>query len=611
VLTIRIVTIVLALLLVAAPAPGVGGRQQAERDGRTIRGIHTLAASRRDMDAQLAWASALIGPGGYVTQPFLGIDAATSGPSPDATYFVEQAYARRLDPILVLQGRFVNKDGCNATGYVGWLAPTPDGPEGGYQGEARGYAAFVTGLPRSEGRTLYVQVGNEPNLHEMWGGEASPAEYARFFVDVSAAIREIGDPRIRVLNAALAPEGSVDNLQFIAEAIQADPRFAASFDDWASHPYPRNRPPGSNLHDGTAEPGSRYAIDAYRLELQVLAAHGVDTTGLGVVLTETGYELGDRHHGEYPAVDEELRAAYIREALEQHWPRWPEVKAVTPFALAGWYGSWRSFDWVHPSSATTAHGYPTQPRLQYAQLVPGTGVVVGTALDDRGTPLKDVSIVSEPPGYGATTLPDGTFILLARPGRYVLSAEKEGYGPLNLGGVAVVEGQRTTVGLVLASRLAPTLANSSFEAGDLAGWTTWGDVDGVQSGPWFFDLAARDGDRLLGTAVNCGAKDGGVQQTVSATPGSSVTASAWTLTHRDGTAAIGNRIGVDPWGGGDPKAGHVVWSPRIETGGAWERVGVTAWAQADRVTIFLEHDQDAANPWNVSAFDGVELIQGP
>ena len=37
---------------------------------------------------------------------------------------------------------------------------------------------------------------------------------------------------------------------------------------------------------------------------------------------------------------------------------------------------------------------------------------------------------------------------------------------------------------------------------------------------------------------------------------------------------------------------------------------MTAWAQVDRVTVFLEHDQDAANPWNVSAFDGVELVQG-
>lgn len=609
--TKRILTVLLALLLVTVPAPRVGGAQQAERNVRQIKGIHTLAASRRDMDAQLTWARALVGAGGYVTQPFLGIDAATAGPSPDATYFVEQAYARELDPILVLQGRFVNRDGCNSSGYVGWLAPTPDDPGGGYAGEARGYAAFVAGLPRADGRTLYVQVGNEPNLHEMWGGASSPAEYARFFADVAAAIREIGDPRIRVLNAALAPEGNIDNLRFIAEAIQADPRFAGSFDDWASHPYPRNRPPASNLHDGTAGPDSRYAIDAYLLELGVLAANGVDTTAIEVVLTETGYELGDAHHAEYPAITEELRAAYIREALEQHWPRWPEVKAVTPFELSGWYGSWRSFDWVWPSSTTTAHGFPTQPRLQYARLVPGVGTVVGTALDDRGTSLKDVSIVTEPAGYGATTLADGTFILLARPGRYVLTAEKDGYSPATLGGVAVTEGQGTTVGLVLASRLAPGLANLGFESGDLTGWTTWGDVDGVQSGPWFFDLAAHDGDSFLGTAVNCGAKDGGVQQSVSAEPGSAVTVSAWTLTYRDGTAAIGNRIGVDPWGGTDPRAGHVVWSPRIETDGVWQRVSVTAWAQTDRVTVLLEHDQDVLNPWNVSAFDGVELTTGP
>jgi hypothetical protein len=201
--------------------------------------------------------------------------------------------------------------------------------------------------------------------------------------------------------------------------------------------------------------------------------------------------------------------------------------------------------------------------------------------------------------------------MLARPGRYALTAEKNGYGPVTLGGVAVSEGQSTTLGLVLAARLAPTLDNLSFERDDLAGWTTWGDVDGVQTGPWFFDLTAPDGESFLGTAVNCGAKDGGVQQAVSAQPGSSVTVAAWTLTHRDGVAAIGNRIGIDPWGGTDPRAEQVVWSPLVETGGVWQRVAVTAWAQTDRVTIFLEYEQDAANPWNVSAFDGVELVVGP
>ena len=586
-------------------------RSEAAQTPRNVRGIHTLAASRAAIDDQLSWAQHLVRPNGHVTQPFLGIGIETAGPQPDAVYYLEQAYERQLDPILVLQGRFVNRDGCNSTGYVGWLAPVPDGPAGTYQQEAEAYRRFVEGLPRTDGRTLSVQIGNEPNLHEMWGGGADPAAYARFFADVAAAIHAIGDPRIRVLNAALAPEGDVDNLQFIADAIRAEPRFAASFDDWASHPYPHNRPPASNLHDGTAAPGSRYTIDAYLLELSALAAGRVDTSGLQVVLTETGYELGDAYYAEHPAISEELRAAYVAEALDRSWPAWPEVSAVTPFELAGWYGSWRSFDWVWPSSKTTRHGLPTQARLQYARMVPGMGTVTGVARDERGTPLKDVSIVSEPDGFEATTLPDGTFIMLARPGRYALRAERDGHAAVTVSDVPVVVGASTSLDLVLPAHLTPVLRNASFEPDDLLAWTTWGNVDGVQAGPWFGGVTAPDGQHFLGTAVNCGAKDGGVQQTVGAQPDALVTASSWLLTSRDGPAQIGSRIGIDPTGGSDPRAERVVWSPLVETGGAWQRVEVSARAESNRVTVFLEHDQDAANPWNVSAFDGVALTQAP
>ncbi len=597
-----------ALLLTPASGPPPALAQLAARN---IRGIHTLAASRQAIDDQLTWARTLVGGGGYVTQPFLGINADTPGPSADAVYFVEQAYARQLDPILVLQGQYVNRDGCNTTGYVGWLRPTPDDDGASYRREAEGYARFVAGLPRVDGRTLYVQIANEPNLHEMWGGAASPAQYARFFVGTSAAVRALGDGRIRVLNAALAPEGNVDNLDFIAGAVAADPRFAASFDDWASHPYPRNRPPASNLHDATAEPGSRYAIDAYRLELTALRERGVDTGALSVVLTETGYELGDGYHGEYPAISEELRANYIREALTEHWPRWPEVKAVTPFQLSGWYGSWRTFDWVHPSSETTVHGYPTQPRLQYAGLLPGVGVVAGRAQDDRGAPLAEVEIVAQPGGYRATSLPDGSFLLLAQPGTYGLTAEKDGYVEAAHPPVTVMAGQQAAATLALPSQLANTLRNVDFEGGDLSGWTRWGDVDGVQTGPWFFDIPSRDGARFLGTAVNCGAKDGGIFQTVSVQAGTAVTASASVLTYRDGAVPNGSRVGIDPAGGTDPHADGIVWSAATETGGTWQTVSVTATAAADRVTVFLAHDQEAANPWNVSAFDAVTFSPTP
>lgn len=576
-----------------------------------MRGIHTLAASRQAIHDQLAWADAIVGAGGHVTQPFLGIGAATTGPSPDAVAYVEGAYARQLDPILVLQGRYVNRDGCNSTGYVGWLAPVPDDEGGRYRLEAAGYARFVAGLPRVAGRTLLIQIANEPNLNEMWGGASDPAAYARFMVDVAAEIRTLGDPRIRLLNAALAPEGSVDNLQFIAEAIQAEPALAQSFDLWASHPYPRNQPPERNLHNGTALPGSRYTIDAYLLELTVLAAHGVDTGALQVVLTETGYELGDTHFGEYPAITDELRAEYMVRAFADHWSRWPEVRAATPFQLSGWYGTWRTFDWVHPSSRTGPTGLPTQPRLQYGRMIPGIGMVTGAVLDDRGAPVDAAEIVTERGEFRATSLPDGSFVLLARPGTYSVQTKKDGFGAVERADVSVAAGERTLLTLTMPAQLSTALRNPSFEVGDLRGWNRWGSVDGVQGAPWFFGVAGSDGEAFLGTAVNCGAKDGGVHQTVSTTVGATISVQAWTLTHRDGPAAIGNRIGIDPWGGTDPRSANIIWSAPLETGGHWLPLSLTARAESDRLTVFLEHDQDAANPWNVSAFDGVQLVQTP
>src|SRR4051794_14978776 len=127
------------LLLTIVPAP------LAAQPLRNVRGIHTLAASRSAIDDQLTWARTLVGPNGYVTQPFQDIDSTTAGPSADAVYFVQQAYARDLDPILVLQSRYVNRDGCNPTEYVGWLKPTPD-EDGRYLTEADGYRRFVAGL---------------------------------------------------------------------------------------------------------------------------------------------------------------------------------------------------------------------------------------------------------------------------------------------------------------------------------------------------------------------------------------------------------------------------------------------------------------------------------
>ena len=70
---------------------------------------------------------------------------------------------------------------------------------------AAGFARYVAGLPRRDTHPLYVTVWNEPDLWIEWSDAPNAAQYGRFFVAVSSAIRDLGDPRIRILNGATTP----------------------------------------------------------------------------------------------------------------------------------------------------------------------------------------------------------------------------------------------------------------------------------------------------------------------------------------------------------------------------------------------------------------------
>ena len=215
------------------------------------------------------------------------------------------------------------------------------------------FRRVVQGLPVPEGRLLYVQVWNEPNLNEEWEGAASPVEYGRFLVEMAAALRSIGNPRIVILNAPLSPGGEYYYLDYLEDMLNAVPASLWAFDVWASHPYPNNHPPEYNLHNGTA----RYAdatIDLYQQELAILARHG--RSGLSVLLTETGYALGHADFGfeGYPPIGEENRADYILRAFRDYWSKWPEVIGVSPFELVDPTGAWGAWDWLYPDGRSHA-----------------------------------------------------------------------------------------------------------------------------------------------------------------------------------------------------------------------------------------------------------------
>jgi len=304
-------------------------------------GMHAFIqdrCQRNYIHYQLDRIRELMGPQAFVKQLFYRITPETPGPLPCWVEFVQACYDRDLIPVVRLQGEYEGP-------Y--WAKP-PQTASGDYGEIARAFARVVAGLPRQDGHLLLVEIWNEPNLDIEWGGEANPIEYAQFLVEVAAALRALNDPRIILLNGALSPGGDYDRLAFI-DKMATVPGALDAFDVWASHPYPGNHPPEYNIHDGTAPLYPELTIDSYLLELERLAAHG--RTGVQVLLTETGYALGQNNFvfQGYPPIEEANRADYISRAFADHWSRWPEVLGVCPYELVDPSGAWAMWDWLYPS----------------------------------------------------------------------------------------------------------------------------------------------------------------------------------------------------------------------------------------------------------------------
>ena len=303
-------------------------------------GMHTFIQDRCEgayIGYQLDSVRQLMGDYAFAKQLFYRLTADTPGPESCWVDFVNACYDRELIPIVRLQGLY---------GGPNWIKPPASTP-GDYSEIAQAYARVVAGLPRRGDRPLYVEIWNEPNLDIEWSGQANPIEYAEFLVDVAAALRGLGDPRIVILNGGLSPGGNYNNLAFI-DAMATVPGALDAFDVWSAHPYPGNHPPEYNIHDDTAPLYPDLTIDSYLLELNRLAAHG--RVNVPVLLTETGYALGQNNFGfqGYPPIDEGNRADNISRALRDYWSRWPEILGVCPFELVDPYGNWVVWDWLHP-----------------------------------------------------------------------------------------------------------------------------------------------------------------------------------------------------------------------------------------------------------------------
>lgn len=372
---------------------------------------------------QLSWARHLVGRHGYIKTFFFNIDRNTKGAPQGWRDFVRECYRLELIPVVRLGG--VMKDGS-------WQKPYRD-PDGSCRTMAEVFKKVVADLPRSDVYPLYVEIWNEPNLDIEWSGKANLAEYAQFFVEVSDAIRSLGDRRIKILNGAfaLSPEAT-------EACIKAHPRFIDAFDVWGSHPYPQNHPPEYNNIDGTAR-HPEATLDGFLLETRVLEKYG--RKDVKVMILETGYPLGNGvYEAEgFPPIDEYNRADYMMRAFRDLYPRFPQLIAVFPFLFSD--PGWTAFNWVPVDSGTDAKGLPTRPTPMYeavralAKPTDTTGAISGTVRDSRyQTRLAGVRVTCMETGAVTQTDPMGNFFFPAlKPGRYTVRVEREGFAPATAG----------------------------------------------------------------------------------------------------------------------------------------------------------------------------------
>lgn len=349
-------------------------------------GIHLLLDDGRGAwpteiwPEHLDYARRLVGEGGYVVQLVRADDLDPAR----WQRFMDLAAEHKLRPIIRLSTIYDHDK-------RQWQAPQTDS-DGTYATIAAQYADFIAALEWPS-EPKYVILLNEPNRGDEWGGRPDPAAYARFVIEVSAALRS-ADPQVKLLNGALdlyAPNtGSqpfidgtyyLDAETFLDAMHSANPDALRQIDIWNSHPYPlgafREGPwresyqfdfVNDAVSNADRPPPGLYnrGINGYEWELWKLARFGIGP--LPVMITETGWRHNDpvdsaaADDGEnYP--DPETLAIYLDLAMRgglaenperqpiswQPWLSDERVLAVIPFALNGAPKDWSHTNWLRLS----------------------------------------------------------------------------------------------------------------------------------------------------------------------------------------------------------------------------------------------------------------------
>lgn len=192
------------------------------------------------------------------------------------------------------------------------------------------YGDFVrTFTTRYRGKITAVQIWNEPNLTNEWGGTLNVVQYVDMLRRGYKAAKE-GDPNVLVVTAALAPTKETDpkvgvsDLLFYEQLYQNGAKGA--FDVLAVNVYGLGEPP-----DDRRLAADRFNVSRPILVHQIMERYGDTKTPIWA--TEYGYNsLPKGWEGEPsiwgPNVDEQTQARYLVGGLERMTSEWPWMGQV-------------------------------------------------------------------------------------------------------------------------------------------------------------------------------------------------------------------------------------------------------------------------------------------
>lgn len=497
--------------------------------------------------------------------------------------------AKKLTPVMT--GLYVPEEYRRPNAHL--LDAAPYVRDDGYPLAAARYRAWAAAFKALGAWPPYYEVGNEIN------GKWEPAAYGRFIIAVSAALKE-ELPAMGVVSAGLAGYGG----NFLAEMIRAVPQSAAAIDFYGLHPYGANHPP--------AYDEDPYCLRGHQFTARDLASVGVANPRF--VMTESGYELGNKRDPRYPRITDALRARYLVEAYRDIWAHDPSVVTLTLFMLQatnypGWHGWVLLNDDCTPNE--TYKALAAVPKPAGSDWMPaGPGVISGRIGDaESGLPVERVFVYTVPGLYAAETDRAGEYTIAGLPpGSYEVRMFRDGFTPPERQRLTVIADQPVRYDAAV-SRVG--LIDGDFDAGEsvAAGWTpdeapeTMGNhyqVDRAvkRSGAASQRLAARPGDPVAVWVCSAYA---------SAVPDTAYAAEVWVKgrgVQRGAGAGAQLSLAITDSGAQPLSETRVGLPPAIEGDFDWTPLSVTLppFARGRRLVVKCFFDAVAGEVWFDDAY---------